>query len=444
MVLARIRDIVRQLSVTASRRRPLIVVVEDLHWMDAASEALGLSLLHGVDTLPIFVLLTYRSGYRQPWMDRSYVTQIALPPLSREDSEGIVRAVLDVDVPPALTDLIVDRAEGNPFFLEELARVVAEQSDLGEPRAVPETIQEVLLARINRLADGARRVLETAAVIGRSVSHRLLSATWAGPEPIDELLRELVRQEFLYQTTSEAGETEYVFRHALTQESAYQTLVESTRSRLHGMAGQALEQLYAGRLEEVVELLAHHYSRSTLDEQAVDYGLLAAEKAARRWATAEARAGFTGVLGRLDRMPQTRDNRLRRLDAVLQQCEVRFALGEHRAQLQGLAAVRDIAEQVADPPRRAAWLYWYGFLHIVVGGRPEVALAHCREAATLVAAAGFHELQPFADCLPGPRPLHGRRPARGDGRRGTCPVAVRNPREHVVGLPDDLGAQSER
>ena len=400
VVLARIRDIARQLSVSASRRRPLIVVVEDLHWMDAASEALGLSLLHGVDTMPIFVLLTYRAGYRQPWMDRSYVTQIALPPLSREDSEGIVRAVLDVDVPPALTDLIVDRAEGNPFFLEELARVVAEQSDLGEPRAVPETIQEVLLARINRLADGARRVLETAAVIGRSVSHRLLSATWAGPEPIDELLRDLVRQEFLYETTSEAGEAEYVFRHALTQESAYQTLVENTRSRLHGLAGQALERLYAGRLEEVVELLAHHYSRSTLDEQAVDYGLLAAEKAARRWATAEARAGFTGVLGRLDRMPQTRENLLRRLDAVLQQCEVRFALGEHRAQLQGLAAVRDIAEQVADPPRRAAWLYWSGFLHSVVGGRPEVALAHCREAATLVAAAGFHELQPFADsCL---------------------------------------------
>jgi len=400
VILARIRDVARQLSVTASRRRPLIVVVEDLHWMDAASEALGLSLLHGVDTLPIFVLLTYRSGYRQPWMDRSYVTQIALPPLSREDSEGIVKAVLDVDVPPATTDLIVDRAEGNPFFLEELARVVAEQTDLGQPRAVPETIQEVLLARINRLTDGPRRVLETAAVIGRSVSRRLLNATWPGPEPVDELLRDLVRQEFLYETTSEAGEAQYVFRHALTQESAYEKLVENTRSRLHGLAGQALEQIYAGRLEEVVELLAHHYSRSTLDEQAVDYGLLAAGKAARRWATAEARTGFTGVLGRLDRMPQSRDNQLRRLDAVLQQCEIRFALGEHRVQLQGLAAVRDIAEQVADPPRRAAWLYWSGFLHSVVGGRPEVALAQCREAANLVAAAGFQELRPFADsCL---------------------------------------------
>jgi len=265
-------------------------------------------------------------------MDRSYVTQIALPPLSREDSEGIVKAVLDVDVPPATTDLIVDRAEGNPFFLEELARVVAEQTDLGQPRAVPETIQEVLLARINRLTDGPRRVLETAAVIGRSVSRRLLNATWPGPEPVDELLRDLVRQEFLYETTSEAGEAQYVFRHALTQESAYEKLVENTRSRLHGLAGQALEQIYAGRLEEVVELLAHHYSRSTLDEQAVDYGLLAAGKAARRWATAEARTGFTGVLGRLDRMPQSRDNQLRRLDAVLQQCEIRFALGEHRVQ----------------------------------------------------------------------------------------------------------------
>jgi DNA-binding NtrC family response regulator/tetratricopeptide (TPR) repeat protein len=398
VIQARIRDIVRHLIVSSSRRRPLIVVVEDLHWMDAASEALGLSLLHGIDTLPIFVLLTYRAGYRQPWMDRSYVTQIALPPLSREDSVGIVRAMLDIPVPPALTDLIVDRAEGNPFFLEELAHVVVEQSDLGEPRTVPETIQEVLLARINRLADGARRMLETAAVIGRSVSRRLLSATWAGPEPLDELLPDLVRQEFLYETTSTAGETEYVFRHALTQESAYQNLVESTRSRLHGVAGQALERLYAGRLEEVVELLAHHYGRSALDEQAVDYGILAAEKAARRWANMEARTAFTTVLGRLDRMPRSRENLVRRLDAVLKQSEIRFALGEHRAQLQGLAAVHNIVEQVADPARRAAWLYWSGFLHSLVGDPLEIAIALCQEAAALVEGAGLEDLRPFADC----------------------------------------------
>jgi transcriptional regulator with AAA-type ATPase domain/tetratricopeptide (TPR) repeat protein len=398
VIQARIRDIVRQLSVSASRRRPLIIVVEDLHWLDAASEALGLSLLHGIDALPILVLVTYRAGYRQPWMDRSYVTQIALPPLSREDSVGIVRAMLDVDAPPALTDLIVDRAEGNPFFLEELAHVVTGHKDLDELRAVPETIQEVLLARIDRLPDGARRLLETAAVIGRSVPHRLLAAAWAGPGPLDELLRDLVRQEFLHETTSPAGETGYVFRHALTQESAYQNLLEGSRSRLHGVVGQTLERLYAGRLEEVVELLAHHYGRSAQDEPAVDYGILAAEKAARRWANLEARTAFTTVLGRLDRMPRSRENLVRRLDAVLKQSESRFVLGEHRAQLQGLAAVRDVVEQVADPARRAAWLYWSGFLHSLVGDPLEIAIALCQEAAALVEGAGLDDLRPFADC----------------------------------------------
>jgi DNA-binding NtrC family response regulator/tetratricopeptide (TPR) repeat protein len=398
VIQARIRDIIRHLSASASRRRPLIVVVEDLHWMDTASEALGLSLLHGIDTLPIFVLLTYRSGYRQPWMDRSYVTQIALPPLSREDSAGIVRGLLDADAPPALTDLIVDRAEGNPFFLEELTHVVTQQSGIGEPQVVPETIQEVLLARMNRLTDGARRALETAAVIGRSASHRLLSSTWRGPEPLDDLLRDLVRQEFLYETTSAAGETEYVFRHALTQESAYHNLVDSTRAGLHAAAAQALEQLYTGRLEEVVELLAHHYLRSPLDERAVDYGILAAEKAGRRWANTEARTAFTTVLGRLDRMPRTQANLLRRLDAVLKQSEIRFALGEHHAQLQGLAAVHDVVEQVADPARRAAWLYWSGFLHSLVGHRPEIAIDYGQQAAALVAGEGFEGLRPFADC----------------------------------------------
>ena len=395
---ARIRDTIRELMARASRRRPLVVVVEDLHWIDAASEALGLSLFQGIDTLPILVLLTYRSGYRQPWMDRSYVTQIALPPLSREDSADIVRAVLDTDAPAALTDLIVDRAEGNPFFLEELAHVIAEQGETHEPPVVPGTIQEVLLARISRLSGGARRALETLAVIGRSATHRLLRATWAGPEPIDDLLHDLVRQEFLYERTSPAGETEYAFRHALTQDSAYQSLVESTRGRLHGAAGEALEQLYAGRLEEVVELLAHHFGRSPLDERAVDYGILAAEKAARRWANIEARTAFTTVLGRLDRMPRTRENLLRRLDAVLKQSEIRFALGEHRAQLQGLAAVGDVVDQVADPARRAAWLYWSGFLHCLVGGQLEVSIARCQEAAVLVEGAGLEDLRPFADC----------------------------------------------
>jgi transcriptional regulator with AAA-type ATPase domain/tetratricopeptide (TPR) repeat protein len=398
VIQARIRNTMRTLLARASRHRALVVVVEDLHWIDAASEALGLSLFQGIDALPVLVLLTYRSGYRQPWMDRSYVTQIALPPLSREDSTDIVRAVLDTPVPAGLTELIVDRAEGNPFFLEELAHVVAAQGETREPPVVPGTIQEVLLARLNRLLGSARRALETLAVIGRSAPHRLLCATWAGPEPIDDLVRDLVRQEFLYERTGPAGETEYAFRHALTQESAYQSLVESERSRLHGATGQALEQLYAGRLEEVVELLAYHFGRSAEDERAVDYGILAAEKAARRWANLEARTAFTTVLGRLDRMPRSRENLLRRLDAVLKQSEVRFALGEQRAQLQGLAAVGDVVEQVADPARRAAWLYWSGFLHCLVGGQLEVAIARCQEAAVLVEGAGLEHLRPFADC----------------------------------------------
>ena len=398
VIQARIRDTLRELSARASRRRPLVVVVEDLHWIDAASEALGLSLFQGIDTLPILVLLTYRAGYRQPWMDRSYVTQIALPPLSREDSADIVRTVLETNVPPALTELIVDRAEGNPFFLEELAHVIAEQGETPEPPVVPGTIQEVLLARINRLPGPARRALETVAVIGRSAAQRLLRATWASPEPIDDLVRDLVQQEFLYERTSAAGETEYAFRHALSHESAYQSLAESTRSRLHGVVGEALERLYAGRLEEVVELLAYHFGRSAEDERAVDYGILAAEKAARRWANVEARTAFTTVLGRLDRMPRTQENLLRRLDAVLKQSEVRFALGEQRAQLQGLAAVGDVVEQVADPARRAAWLYWSGFLHCLVGGPLEVAIARCREAAALVEGSGLENLRPFADC----------------------------------------------
>src|SRR5262249_34327014 len=168
----------------------------------------------------------------------------------------------------------------------------------------------------------------------------------------------------------------------------------------HAAVGLALEELYAGRTEEVLELLAHHFGRSAEDEKAVDYAILAAEKAQRRWANTDALAHFDAALKHLATMPDMEANRLRRIDAVLQQAEVKFALGRHADHIQALEGIRSLVEGVPDLRRRATWYYWMGFLHSLTGSRPEVTTAYCREAAAIADAEGFDELRPFAQaCL---------------------------------------------
>ena len=401
-VLSRIQDTLRRMTVRASRARPLIIAIEDAHWMDQASQGLAM-LIESLEGVAALVILTYRPGFQPPWMQRSHVTQIALPPLSPEDSLSVVESVLRPGrVPEPLPRMILARGEGNPFFLEEMAQAVVEQGDLSSslavPASVPASVEELLLARIDRLREDSQRLLQIGAVIGREVPLRLAAAVWDRPEGLEDGLRELARLEFLYERPTE-GERVYVFRHALTQEVAYGSVLPAQLRALHGRVGRALEEAHAGRVEEAAELLAHHFARSADDERAVDYALLAAEKAQRRWANAEALVHFDGALARLAAMADTRPNRLRRLDAVLEQAEVKFALGQHAEHIQALESIRPLIEEEGiDPRRRAAWHYWTGFLHSLVGERPEVPIAYCREAARIAEAGGFEDILAFAEC----------------------------------------------
>ena len=396
-IQSRTFEILRRMCVNGSRLRPLIIAVEDLHWVDTASEALG-ATIESLAGVPLLLILTYRPGYRPPWADRSHVTQIALQPLSAQESLSVVTALLPPEkASDAVARSILAKAEGNPFFLEELARDAAEQEEIGATGAAPDTIQEVLLARINRLPEDARRLLETASVLGREASRKVLAKIWSDPAGPEHPLRELTRQELLYERPS-GEESVYVFKHPLVQEVAYASLLDARRRGLHAAAGRALEELYEGRTHEVVELLAHHFGGSDRADKAVDHALLAAEKAHRRWANTEALAHFEAALGRLDTMPDSDANRLRRIDAVVKQAEVKFALGRHAEHIQSLEGIRELVESTADPWRRAAWYYWTGFLHSLTGSRPEVAIAYCREAAAIADAGGFEEIRAFAEC----------------------------------------------
>jgi tetratricopeptide (TPR) repeat protein len=234
---------------------------------------------------------------------------------------------------------------------------------------------------------------------GREFSFRLLRAVWGERSPLETLLNELSRLEFVYERVETEGSV-YVFRHALTQETAYGSLLERHRRAYHGAAGHALEALYSGRADEVAELLALHYGRSDEAEKSVDYAIQAAEKLQRRWANSEALTYFGDALHRLDIMPDTQSNRLRRIDAVIKQAEVKFALGQHAEHIEALDQIAGFVHQADDPRRRATWHYWRGFLGILTGGQPEIAIGHCNVAASLAADAGLDEIKAYAEsCL---------------------------------------------
>jgi tetratricopeptide (TPR) repeat protein len=400
-VKARTFEALRQLCLRGSRLRPIVFAVEDLHWVDRTTEEFLAAMSDSLPGARVLVVATYRHGYTPAWLGRSYAMQIALRPLGEAESLEVVRSVAagDAPVPPAVAEAILSRGEGNPLFLEELARSVRERGAGPGDLAIPDTVQGVLSARIDRLPEESKRLLQIASVLGREFPPRLLAAVWDDPAGLPARLRDLVHLEFLYERRWEADPV-YAFSHVLTRDAAYGSLLESQRRRYHGAAGRALEDLHAGRLHEAVELLAHHFGLSDDGDKAVDYAIRAGEKARRRWANAEALAQFAAALERLDRLPDSPAHRLRRMDAVLEQSEVRFALGQHAEHLAALLAIQPLVEASADPPRLAAWHYWVGFLHSLTGAHPRLAIEHCQQAARIARTRGLAEIEAYAQsCL---------------------------------------------
>ena len=387
-------EVFRQICIKLNEKRPLILVLEDLHWIDKVSEEFLAFLVENLTDARLLMLTTYRPGYHPPWIHQSYAGQMPLQPLSLDDSLQVVRSVLLAEPRiEMVTEDIVAKADGNPFFLEQLSLHAGETLKSG--LMVPDTIHDVVMARIDRLPSASKHLLQTAAVIGREFSLRLLNAVWSGTGPIEAELRELIRLEFIDERVLTDGII-YVFRHALTQEAAYGSLLERHRRASHADIGRALEGLYDGRIDEVAELLAFHFDRSEEAEKAVDYAILAAEKAQRRWANSEAVGYFEVALRRLESMPASEPNRLRRIDAVLKQGDVKFALGRHSEHIQNLDDIGDIVRDAGDPRRRASWHYWSGYLRSLTGKGLALAIDDCRASAAIAAAADLDEIVGFA------------------------------------------------
>jgi class 3 adenylate cyclase/tetratricopeptide (TPR) repeat protein len=313
---AQIFALLRQMIVHSSPQ-PLLLVVEDVHWIDASSEAWLATVVAGLAHQPMLLLVTYRPGYQPSCLGQSYVTQLALPSLPAHESLHVVQAAsLSASVPDHVQQAIVTKAAGNPFFLEELTWSVLAHGNVDGPLRIPNTIQGVLAARIDRLPSEAKRLLQLAAVIGTEVAYPLLrTAAGVSEETLLQHLHQLQTAELFYEVSSLPAGV-YAFKHALLQEVAYESLLTSTRQADHHRLARLIETDYPEQADAQPVLLAHHYTEAGLYPQAVEYWRRAGAHAFQRGAHHEAVAYLRRGLALLEGMPETDERRQGELELL--------------------------------------------------------------------------------------------------------------------------------
>ncbi|NJL26430.1 MAG: hypothetical protein HC897_00455 [Thermoanaerobaculia bacterium] len=371
----------RAMITHASRQALVIIELEDLHWIDETSEGFLAALVEAIPAARILLLLTYRAGYQPRWMDKSYATQIALRQLTSADSQTLVGGILRrARLNESLAPGIVEKAEGNPFFLEELAQSVLERGHEAET-SVPDSIQGLIAARIDRLPPEHKRLLQSASVLGRSFPLALLEAIWDRPAPAVPLLEDLKRWEFLFEEPA-PGDLSFAFKHNLTQEVAYQTLLTQRRRALHLATAQALERLHGGHLEEVYDRLADHYPRAGDSEKTVHYLSLFAHKSAGIYAHAEAAKALREALTQAAQLPVTLRDR-RTIELLLQLAESLLPLARFPETLTLFLAHQDRLEALGDPKLSGPYHFWLAHTYSYLGRQDEAAASAERAVAAV-------------------------------------------------------------
>jgi predicted ATPase/class 3 adenylate cyclase len=311
-------DAIKRLFLRESQVQPLILVFEDLHWIDSETQSFLDALIDSLPTASILLLANYRPEYRHGWGSKTFYSQLRIDPLAPESAEELLLAVLgdDTTLQP-LKQLLIERTEGNPFFMEESIRTLVETKILAGERSkyrltgsleimrVPATVHAVLAARIDRLSVEAKQLLQYAAVIGKDFPFALLHAVIdLSEEELRRQLGDLQTAEFLYEASS-FPDLEYTFKHALTHEVAYQSLLRSSRQNCHERIARTLEQRFSGCVETQPQLLAHHYTEAGLSAQAIPYWQRAGERANEQAAHAEAISYLSRGLELLKAVPET-------------------------------------------------------------------------------------------------------------------------------------------
>lgn len=292
----RLRATVQRLLAALAARGPMVVCIQDLHWADASTTELLAGLI-GLADAPLLFVCNFRPGYAAP--ERMQVLE--LKELSARQTRELLSSLLDAEAPEALSQFIEARSDGNPFYVEEVVNSliethVLERGDEGWTLArslseseVPTTVRGVIAARIDRLDDGRKRVLRHAAVVGREFLHSVVAALTEDPDALVPSLNELMASDLI---RAVEPDVEYIFKHALTQEVAYDGLLKSERQKLHERVAYAMEGVLADRIPEFVETLAWHFERGGVTDKAVHYLVAAGRKCVARYALDEAQSHF--------------------------------------------------------------------------------------------------------------------------------------------------------
>ena len=316
----RTRELLQQLLEARCRVSPVVMVIEDLHWIDSVSEEVLGKIVDSEAKLRLLLTTTRRPEYAPPWLPRTVVTKLALGPLPVGDIRHLVQARLSVEaLPEVLMRQVTEKAEGNPLFAEEIVSYLTERGILriaaGKlefdantvSSALPASVQGVLTARVDRLAPHDRAVLQAASVIGRQFDPILLAAA-VGETDVDARLASMQALDLIH---PEVRSGDYVFKHALVRDALYHTLLTKARKALHLKIAKEIERRSGNRLAEVAEILAHHYSQTDHVNKAFDYLSMAGSKSLNVYSLDEASVHLTAALGLIDENPNsTSDDQL--------------------------------------------------------------------------------------------------------------------------------------
>jgi class 3 adenylate cyclase/tetratricopeptide (TPR) repeat protein len=357
-------DAVKRLLLRESRVQPLVLVLEDLHWIDAETQALLDSIVESLPAAPMLLLVNYRPEYGHGWSGKSYYREVRIEPLRAESADELLRTLVgDGPELASLKRLLIERTEGNPFFLEESVRTLVEVGALAGERGayrltedvqvihVPATVQALLAGRIDRLPPEEKRLLQAASVIGKDVPFGLLQATIEGEEgDLRQGLAHLQAAEFLYEAHL-FPELQYTFKHALTHEVAFASLLQERRMVLHLRILEALESRLADQPSEEIEPLARHALGAEVWDKAVGYLRQAAQRTMAR-SSYDAAAGLLREgLRALDRLPETPDTLAQAVDVRLELRLALIPLGRYQDVLLVMREAEDLATKLGDRAR---------------------------------------------------------------------------------------------
>jgi tetratricopeptide (TPR) repeat protein len=393
-------EALRDLIVRGSQELPLILAIEDLHWIDKTSEEFLDYFIGWLANVKVMLILLHRPEYTHRWGSKSYFNRIGVDQLTLQSSAELVRAILEGgETAPELSNLILNRAAGNPLFMEELTHSLLENGSIQikdkqyvlarapSDLQVPDTIQGIIAARIDRLEENLKRIMQVASVIGREFAFRILQVISGMREDLKSQLLNLQGLELIYEK-SLFPELEYIFKHALTQEVAYNSLLSNRRKEIHKRIGSAIEELYAGNLEELYEVLAYHYSRGEELEKACQYLKLSGEKATQNHALWEAYGFYKDAVQLLNRLPETEENKKELIEVIQLMGIPMHLLAFPEGSLSFLQLAERLAKELGDT-RYLAALYSLTGSYYTHAGDHSVAIRYTEE--------GFEEARKAQD-----------------------------------------------